>query len=412
MRHRYTAAVMVLGACLFGGALVNRAMAQRVGHYGGVGISDLKGEGTNRIDVKLLERYVKTLQLDAAQREAAFTLHSAYEAAGKTIDKRANDVIDSLQEEADATSLQAIKERMPELMNTAREQRDVAARQLLDDLRSLLTKEQEARWPMLERQRRRETKIGPDCGLLGGVSGTGIDLLFLIEGLRLPEAELASVQPELEAYTVEVDRIVRQQQQADIEMTKQMERDYKTGIFDQDAFNAGRRAVRDRGIELRNMNRRYVREVGTKLSDEWRDILEETYQRKAMPVIFKETLTGRGLNAVAKFKDLSAEQRVAITELRTEYLKRVTPLNARWADELFSAETLGKTVMVPTPGEAGENDSLAAAHAAKKAFDTEFSPRLRAILNEEQRARLPKKILPPDYGGGIPTRPREEDMGD
>ncbi len=403
MNIRFSVAALAMSAGLLGGLVAAPAAAQAI-RIGSTAIGGSGGTGSDNISKGALARYSRTLKLDASQKEAAETLHATYAEVVARFDKEASEKMAAMQEDGDAASMREMLKKMPEIMRNSGEGKGAATKQFLDDLKSLLTRDQESLWPMLERQRRREGGMGRASGPMGGVSGSGVDLVMVVDSVKLPPAEFEKVRGSLETYEADVDRVLAEQQRDDEAFRKaQAEKSGKSdnGVtvvtnFDMESFKAMREKNQAHGMAMREVNQKYIRQMGGALSDEWKTKLEEAYRRKAMPQVFKDSPATKSLAAAAKFTDLTAEQQKVVTELQARYAEQAGPMNVRWASELEKAEAEGKAdgMGMFGMGDENENEGLTTARKARRELDKEFVGKLTAALTDQQKAKLPKKSTP------------------
>lgn len=357
-----------------------------------------RGGMGSEISRKSLDQYARVLSLDAAQKEAAAQLHAGYLESMKQVSTEMEESMRSLRDDAADGDASGLMEKLPEIMRKSGERRDKIQKGFLDDLRTLLTPQQDQNWPSLERLRRRES------GLRSGmVSGAGVDMVSLVDSLKLPAEESKRVAEGLAQYETDLDRLLVDHQK---DMDGLEAKGPKEGPmhFDMESIRARMDKARETGIKVRDLNRQYERTLGAQLSEAFRPQLSAEFKKRAFRQIYRDSTPSRWLAAADKFDDLDAQQRQALNDLKDSYGREVSALNDRWAAALEQAETEGKAgglgLML---GGGGESEELAAARKARRELDERTSERIRTALNEKQRERLPKKRPAGDASGNFVT---------
>lgn len=359
--------------------------------------------GAEVISAKAADRFAGILGLDAAQVDAFKTLHRSYlsqidesRSALREVSKKARNAaedgdFDALIRAMEKASAEQ-QTRQAELTNT-----------LLQDLRGMLTPEQETKWSRLERARRRESLPMLAWGPMS-VSGAGVDLCVLVEGVKLPGEEFAKVAPVLEEYEVEIDAVIREGQAAvkDTEEARKSEPgDGVSRVLDEGAMREMAEKSHARSKRAGEVNRRFVERLGATLAEPWRGELRKAWNKAAFRTVYRDPHILTQLKAAQGFEDLEAEQKVALAELLAEYERRLEELNAQWAEALLKQEMEGKAT--PFELRMDEESEVGKARRARMELDKGMRERMRARLNESQQARLPKvpggpRVVTP--GGG------------
>lgn len=349
---------------------------------------------SSTISAKAVDRYAGILGLDAGQREALRTLHSAYmtevEEAGKGL-REASKKAREAAEDGDMTAVLVELEkasakqqaRWKELTDT-----------LLQDMRGMLTPDQESKWIRLERARRRES-LPMLAWMPGSVSGSAVDLCLLVEGLSLPAEEAAKAAPALEEYEVELDALIREGQ-AELASEEEAAKKSKEApaqegpaqMLDPVVVQEMIKKTHARSLRARDVNRRYVERLSASLGEEWRARLISAWNKAAFRKVYREPHILKQLKAAQSFADLDEDQKRALQALLAEYEAGLSEANARWAEALLRRDTEGPSMML---GMNPEDESEAVkARKARLDLDKAIRERMRSLLNESQQARLPK----------------------
>src|SRR5262249_37756179 len=123
--------------------------------------------------------------------------------------KEMHDSMQSIRESAPDGDFGAMQEKIGPLMRKSGERRAALEKTFLDDFKSLLTAEQSANWPRVERLPRREPWLR-----FGFVSGSSVDLTSLVDGLKLPDDARAKVRDTVEEYEQALDRVLVERENA------------------------------------------------------------------------------------------------------------------------------------------------------------------------------------------------------
>jgi len=290
--------------------------------------------------------------------------------------------------------------------------------QFLEDLKSLLTTEQAEKWPALERLRRRDSLIGP-----GPISGSNIDLIAMVDAMKLSGSARDQLAEPLGQYELDIDRALQDREQAlsrgDDQSGKAMR------VYDGAAFEKRLKTEREHGLKIRDLNRKYVRQIAALLPEDLRTKFENDIQTKSFRQAYRPSPTSKELDVAAKLDDLTAEQKRRIEQITSAYRERVKAASAAWAAAQEKAEEDGKsTSFGPMGGTVGGgaggggSPDLTAARKARKELDQQTDEQLAAILNPAQQARLPERkksggvqMLDGPGGGMMVVMEDEEDLG-
>src|SRR6185369_9439022 len=101
---------------------------------------------------------------------------------------------------------------------------------------------------------------------------------------------------------------------------------------------------RDRKVDMaiREVNIKYVRQIGSVLTEDLAKKLAEAYDAKAYRGIYKPSTIDRKLAAAQKLADLSADQKRSLQAMIDKYRKDAKGANDRWAAAQKAAEDAGR----------------------------------------------------------------------
>lgn len=333
----------------------------------------------------------RTLRLSDAERAALDTLYDGYvgELDARSIEVKAfvADYSEKAEAMRDLTLIDPARKRLAEW---DKETEKIQLR-FMEDLKSLLTREQEARWPILERELRRLKRIGS-----GRLPSESVDLGRLTEDLLgdvTPPTGLGEV---LEEYAAEVDRAIVARDAAinlQDEFTKAQEADFEKA---KGMWEDARRARRN----LVEVNRRFARRIGEVLGPELAARLEEAFFRASYGIVFETTRTERFVTAAGKLASLDPAQRAEIDEAAAAYQRELAAWRRRaaTAEEALIWETPPRSLAVKMgliPEVAWRGESLAPkdhpvneVRAERYELDKRFRERFTKILSKAQRQEI------------------------
>ncbi|MFM9996093.1 MAG: hypothetical protein ACKVU4_09865 [Phycisphaerales bacterium] len=348
------------------------------------------GAPAGMISGKGVEKYGSLLGLDDDQKAAFKSLHEGYVTEYQAAAKEMRDGMQELTRAFEDTQDHSVfSEKMPAIRRTHREKTKKLEAGLLADLKALLSPAQDAGWPKVERQRRRETS------LRGSFSGESVNILQIVEGLKVqPDAPLSEA---LNDYELELDRALAAKEQA------QPSGDSfgpGGGQFNMEEFQERMAKAREAGLKVREVNQRHARRVEPLLPEAKRWEFAAAVRRDSFPRVYRPSRTSRALEESLKFTDLDAPQREAISALKTSYDRDLAAVNDRWASAIEDDEKSDKgggTMMMPgggvmqvRMGDEDKNSPLAQARKARTDLDSRTRERLHSQLRPDQKEKLPK----------------------
>lgn len=374
-----TSGLALLGAALFIAFLTPSAAPAQPGMMGGgFGGGQMFEPGVSTRD---LDTYAEFLSMTPEQKEAATALLEGYQSEFDRIAKSMRDTTDAAREEFRDTRDFTVWDDLRPKMEAFQAKRKEMESALLSDVKVLMTDEQAARWPELERLRRRETTLRR-----GFLSGETVDIVRLVQDSRLPAEAMEEVKPLLSQYELELDRVL-------IERNEQYEAGMSRGI---DLFRQGDMAAvnelfnkaRESGVKVRDVNRRFARLVEGIIPEEQRGTFAREFKERSFPRVYRDSFALRSLDAAAEFGDATPEQKAAISELRDGYSREAEAANEKWSKAIEESE------MTITPMEmmgGGGGPGLREGRTARRDIDQKTVEKLKALLTEDQVKRLPER---------------------
>lgn len=355
-----------------------------------------------RISDNDLNRWGKILNFTPEQLEAAKTLRSGFDADLAKARDEAKPAIDAARAEMREGFDTEVMRRLSGTFQTLRDKRDAAEKQFVSDLKSLLTKEQEPLWPRIERLRRRES---PAPGMsFSSVAGERVDLVKLVDQLKLPEAKQAGLSPLLEQYEQELDAAIvtrnELMQSKREKIDALLEKNEPEGIT---AFELDELRARAR---LREINQRWAKRLTDELGNEVGPRFKAAADRAIFPSVHRERAVHRALSAAEGFDDLTKDQRTALASLRQKFSDQTTSINSKLEAQIVKQEEENvkntKTTGGPTNNGAtrerriavmrnvSESSEMQELRTKRKQIDDATMKELDTILSESQRTKLPK----------------------
>jgi hypothetical protein len=348
-----------------------------------------------RMTSRSLEDFAKLLKLDDVQKEAATALLDGYISAHKTATDEVEAKFEEMQQKAmENRDFQKMSNDASKLMVEYQDKTRKLEDDMLANLKGLLTPEQEGKWNLVERNRRREKNLR-----YGFYSGAAVDLVRVANRSKLDisseEAKqlIEQYEADMDRKLVEYEKITREQEE---EMRKQAEAgqvDMMSRMSAVDKFSAPAKEIRD-------LNKDFVRRLGLAMSEDDRAKLETEFARRAHPRIFRESHEQQMFGAAMGFSDLDESQKSTITDLKGQYERELKAANAAWAKATEDAEdkaggmiNLMMAQWMPSEKEGVKEaqEDVKKARDARRDLDRSFKSRLEAALKLEQRNRLPSK---------------------
>jgi hypothetical protein len=341
-----------------------------------------------------LNVFIRVLKLKAEEVEALEALYEGYAETvrreGKVVREEMYEAIDESEMYVDPGKLTPMQKAIEEWNKRSEKLRE----QLLEDIKAFLNREQEGRWPIVERELRRMRMAG------GRLTGEDMDVVKLVSGLKvdpLPQ----EVEEALERYSLDLDRMLLQRKSFIAENDPKFQELVKSDPAGAESLFKDALRIR---MGLRDLNERTARQIAGLLQGEsGAKLLEEVEKQDAEAVNFKT----RGqvlIEEALKLEDMTPEEKGGLEELKAWYegqlaswRKQMRDANRRHEEEQIPyqlAAALGKE----KPRDDGDYYAqwrLPEGHPVQKlrmeryVMDKEARKKLHAILGEDLRAKLP-----------------------
>jgi Spy/CpxP family protein refolding chaperone len=392
LKNLKRASVIVLCAGLVVAATTGEAMAQGRGQpenrqrqgppegFGGGRFGGMMGDMMAPLTTRQVERYADLLGLTKDQRETLMVLHEAYAEQARATQAKSRETMRSLGEQMrESEDREGLMAKMQAAMREARDARREQDRSFNADIQAILTPAQAAKWPKVERMQRREVSMRR-----GLMSGERVDLVELVAQTKVQRDELA---PVLELYEEELDReLIRRNEWQDKQMERMNEL-RRDGDFEaiQKLIEEGRGLT----VKVRDVNRKYARQIAEMLPEDQRATFEAGFKRASFPDVYRPSPVSEQLEAAMKLRDLTPEQREKLEALRASHEKATAALNDKLASAIEQAEM---SFDIRNLGRRGPDEDSPAAtlRREKRELNRTTGESLRKVLTPEQMSKLPR----------------------
>ena len=362
------------------------------GRFGGGGGGMFGGQPT--ISTRDLTKYEDFLTLTPEQRDMVQTLHEGYLEQTRTLNESMREKMEKVRAEFEDTRDPAVWQGIQGAMEEARATRKKMESGFLDDVKAVLTADQAANFPRLERLIRRDQMLPR-----GLMSGERVNIVELTDQAELPAEVRAQADPVLEQYQDELDRALVHRTEVTEDSMRQAGQLFRDGDMDQaqDLLEKAREA----SIAVRDVNAKYARQIEGILPADKQPAWKDAVRRASFPQIYRPTQASRSLEAAAGFSDLDDAQKTSIAALQTTYARDSAGVNTRLADEQQKAEESMTVMEIMRRGRGGQDEGpMADLRRERRDLDRATLDNLKKILKPEQVERLPTEERGGRQGGG------------
>lgn len=358
---------------------------------GGMGGGMMGQMMTPALSARDLDRVVASLGLNDEQKAAVKVLHEGFAEEMRTALENVRKQTETIRDEFRDTQDPEVFQKMRPIMEKARDARRKADEQFMNDVKAVLTPAQAEKWPSAERAMRRVTTVRR-----GLMSGERVDLIQVVDELKLDGESAASVKPILDAYEMDLDRELIQRNKQYEEGLDRMAQLRDAGDFEgiQEVIAKGREA----SVKVRDVNRRYARQIEGQLPEASREAFQAEFKRQSFPEVYRETNAARSLDAAVGFADLTPEQKDQVLAMRESYRRSLAATNDKLAAAIeenemnFDVRRMGRGQQDENPANDIRRD--------RRDLDRTTIEKLRAVLTDAQKERLPQAERGGPDGGG------------
>lgn len=360
--------------------------------------------GDGSISKRSVQLYGKILGFDKDQSDTLITLHEGYLAEHKVISEEMQGYMRKVQEEfQESQDFSIYQKEVPKKQREFAKRMETTQNAFLDDVKGLCTPTQEEKWPALERHRKRETYLR-----IPFIAGVSVDVVDCVRRVGMPPEE-GKVTPEvkeaLEQYEMTLDRKL-----GDVERMARDAEEKATEMaanFDFQKIQEMMKKFSDEAILIRNINRDNARRVSALLPEDARTKFDKEVQRRSYPRVYRKSYFTRAVESAEKFKDLDAEQKTTLADLKAGYEREAGPINEKWATAITEREDKegSSFLSMMNFGAQPKDNPVTEARKARKELDGSYKEKLLAALKDDQKKQLPKEdALPPG------ANPQQMDM--
>jgi len=328
---RTTLAAGILATCLLAAAPAARAQS------GSMMIS-MYNRGDDFIPSlsrRDLDVFTRVLRLRPDERRALDDLYDGHAAAltskSAAVRRTVGRAIDRSEGMQDRTLLAPAEAEL----SLWREEAKTLQAAFLEDLKSLLTREQEERWPLLERELRRIRQVSA-----GRLSGESLDLVELVENLQPSARTIPSVAALTERYSEELDRVLT----ARAALLERASEFNALIVSDPSAAEALFDDAARARVAVRDLNLLYVRLIEAELPRDVALGFHDTVAKSAYRPASSPTRAEGYLVAALALGTLSPDQRAALESIRDAD----SPRRRAWFDRAATALREDEPGILPT----------------------------------------------------------------
>jgi hypothetical protein len=373
-----------------------------LGQSGSMSMGLYGGEDSFRPDLSSrdLKVVVRVLKLQPDAEKALLDLYAGYAGTLQTEGAAVKEFVEKEIEKAEIMQNTGYLGPAHTRLAEWRTRSEKIKKTFLDDLKSLLTSEQESRWPIVERELRR-MRMAPG----GRLCGESIDLVRLTDEIAgaEPGDELAAM---LNRYSDELDRaLVARQTLLD---DKQPEYNEKLKNDPKGAEAIWRDVQRARAA-VRDVNDRYVRLIAGQLPADKAARLNQEYFDQSYRPITKPTRTDEYLKDAGELKTLTGGQKSQFEAIKSKYGRDKRALLEKQARAYRDFEMEWKpSDLAKALGEKQEEDNqqhyngawlpesnpLVQTRRERLELDQQTRKDLDSMLTDEQKAAIPSRLTP------------------
>lgn len=374
-------------------AIATPAIAQ----FGGGGF----GQGAERtIDSKQLERIAEMLDMDDTQLMVARDFLTGYISEHSAIVEEREMLTQAAREEFRESRDPSVWRSVGQSMQDLGEKADKLEQQFFEDVKLLLNEDQMASWPVVERDHRRTSTI--ERGLL---SGETVDLIAIVENVASTDTA-PDLDQTLESYATDLDRALVKRNEIYADGMSRARDLMQSGDFEtmNKLFEEGREA----GLRVRDINKRYARQIAAMLPEDVRAAFDREVNRESFPQIYRRSYAGRVFSTVDELQSLSDDQRAQINAIRDTYERQAESVNTKWAKAIEEQEanqdlqSMMRGRFGRGGGQGGMPDELREFRDERRDLDAKVAEQIKTLLTEDQAAKLPEepRFDRRGFGGG------------
>jgi len=267
---------------------------------------------------------IKALSLDAPTGDLVRSLHEGYVTVYTAAATERRDRIQTLMKQVqDSGDWMTVGVEMQEIEKNWMKRRQDLGADFFENVKAILAPDQLAKWPAYERNRRRRTQLHVGAFF----AGEGVDVIELLDELKLEEPQYAAVAPIVESYAIELDGLLQQRIRAaeDVRNIDYMDPGAQGSMFDKFERILGVRR------QIRDANRKHMQIIATSIPGPAGEQLTRTFHAKCYPRIYGPTQADSFLETVLALEDLSTQQRGGVEGIAAMYRDQAAAANQQLA---------------------------------------------------------------------------------
>ncbi|MBL0870704.1 MAG: hypothetical protein IBJ18_09030 [Phycisphaerales bacterium] len=360
--------------------------------FGGMGGGMMGGMEGQSISSADLDKYGKILDMTPEQHDAVKALHEGYTAEVAKLRERAQKMMEEVREEFRETGDASVWRDLGEKITPIREEGKKVEKQFLEDVKSLLTEKQMPLWGRVEKTRKREQTIRR-----GFISGETVDVIRVVEQMNLPEEQMKAINPTLERYENDLDPVLTKRNElfeAGMSQMRTLMQDVMQGKTEE----ADKRMseARDASVRVRDVNRRYAKEISSLLPPESSAKFDEEFKRESFPRIYRQSRYAQTvIDAALKMEGVDETKRKSIEAIAETYKRDTQSLNKK-AEEATEASESTMTVSGMMQRMGGEDPTMNELRRSRTDLENKTVEAVKSLLTEDQQSQLPRR----GRGGG------------
>ena len=263
--------------------------------------------------------------------------------------------------------------------------------QFVSEMLAVLAEVQSQRWPVFERAIYRERHL-PE----GELPGESIDLVKVIDEMKLRDEQLQSIGETLESYEITLDSALRQRD--GYIATSEGKIDEAIVRRKPDAALTIVDRVSALRVAVRGVNQQHMTRIAAALGPELGETFRVTALKACYPNIYVTTRGRKMFAEVRKMSDLDEQTRRSILELETAYEAELANVNEQIRATTDREKPLEgrehiealKNSMEGQPWGNGRQNPIRGMILKRAALDDRYLELVSQLLGEERAVTLPK----------------------
>lgn len=372
------------------------------------GMGGMGGQMDAPVTSETLTRIGKVVSFDADQKLASEELLKGYLAGYQVKADEIRKVVEETREEFRESRDPSVWQGLAPKMEEFRKYREQSEQGFLNDVKSILTEGQMEKWPAVDRMLRRDTLNR------SFMAGERLNLISLVEQMKLPEDKQKALKETLDQYELELDRELIERNKFQAEAMGGMQNFFRVQ-GDPEAMAKAEEMVtknREASMRVRDVHRKYARLVESMLEGEQAGKFAEQIKRESFPEVYRERYGDRVVAAALAMSEIDQGQRDALTALLETHQRETQQINTKHEQAIAEREkNFSISGMMGRMGGMGgpEQGLMEEVRQSRRTLEEATINKVKAILTPEQAEKLPSRE---DRGGGGGDRAGNRGMRD